>query len=53
MEDAEVDVMIILRWILDWEGVGRFIWLRLGPLAGSCEHGNEHLDSTNSRYFLK
>jgi hypothetical protein len=31
MEDTEVDIMIILRWILEWEGVaqvgttGRFL----------------------------
>jgi hypothetical protein len=40
--------MIILKWILEkkveiiWSG---FIWIRMKPVEGSCEHGNEHSGS--------
>lgn len=29
-----------------------FIWLRIVTIAGSCENGNEHLDSIKAGYFL-
>jgi hypothetical protein len=43
-EDLDIDSRIILKWTLGtsfvraWTG---FMWLRMGPAAGSCEHGNE------------
>jgi hypothetical protein len=45
---------IILKWILEkqdrmiWNG---YIWLI--PLAGSCEHGNVHSGSIESRKILE
>jgi hypothetical protein len=32
-----------------WTG---FNWLRLGPVAGSCEHGNEPSGSIKGGAFL-
>jgi hypothetical protein len=32
-----------------WTG---FIWLRIGPMADSCEHGNEALGSLKGEKFL-
>jgi hypothetical protein len=32
-----------------WTG---FIWLRKGPVAGCCEHGNEPLSSIKCGEFL-
>jgi len=34
------------RWQLDSSGLG------YGPVAGSCEHGNEHLIFIKDREFL-
>ena len=43
LEGLCVDGRIILNWIfMKWNGawIG-LIWLRMGQVAGSCEHGNE------------
>jgi hypothetical protein len=46
---------IMLEWILRkyggklWTGC---IWLRMGPVASSCEHGNETMPSIKDRKFL-
>jgi hypothetical protein len=43
-EDQDVGGWTILKWILErydvmeWIGL---IWLRIGPVEGSCEHGIE------------
>jgi hypothetical protein len=46
-KEPNVNGKIILEWML---GIG-FIWLRMGPVAGSCEHGNEHLGSIKGGEF--
>jgi hypothetical protein len=41
-------VTIVLKWILErYNGVvwTALIWLRIGLVEGSCEHGNEPSDS--------
>jgi hypothetical protein len=45
---------IILKLILKrstsvWSG---FVWFRIGPSAGCCEHGNEPLGSINGKEYL-
>jgi hypothetical protein len=43
-EDPGVIGRITLRWTLGrWGSMGRtgFDWLRIGSVAGFCEHGNE------------
>jgi hypothetical protein len=43
-EDQDVGGWTILKWILErqdgMEWIG-WIWLRMGPVVGSCEHGIE------------
>jgi hypothetical protein len=42
-EDVGVDEKIILEWLLGKQGEKlwtRFIWLRIGTVADSCEHDN-------------
>jgi hypothetical protein len=45
----------VRKWILGKQG-GKawtgFIWLRIGPVAGSCEHGNETSGSIKCGEFL-
>jgi hypothetical protein len=53
-EDVGVDRKIILEWILGKEG-GK-VWLdssgsEQGPVAGSCEHGNEPAGSIKGAEF--
>jgi hypothetical protein len=46
-EDQDVGGWTILKWILDrmgWYGLNRS-FPGLGPVEGSCEHGNEHSGS--------
>jgi hypothetical protein len=43
-EDQDVGGWIILKSILErWRGMvwTGFIWLRIGTVEGTCEHGNE------------
>jgi hypothetical protein len=54
-EDLGVDRRMILEWTLEKQ-VGKvwigFLWLRMGPVAGSCEHGNEPSGSIKGGEFL-
>jgi hypothetical protein len=49
-----VDGRIMLRWIsrmqnmMMWTG---FVWLRQGPVVGSCEHSHETLGSRKGGEF--
>jgi hypothetical protein len=43
-QEPGVDGKIILKWILGEKDGTECIWLRKGPLAGGCEHGNETSD---------
>jgi hypothetical protein len=48
LEDLSIDGRIILELILGKYGRKvwtRCIWLRIGPVVGSCEPSNEHLVS--------
>jgi len=53
-ENLGVDGKVILGWILRkygrkvWTG---FIWFRIGPVVGCCEHGNEPSGSTKGGEF--
>jgi hypothetical protein len=52
-EDLGIDGEI-LEWILWKWGVNMWtgcIWLRIGPVAGSCEHGNDPSCSIKDRDF--
>jgi hypothetical protein len=43
------------KWILgkcDGGMLSGFIWLRIGLLPGSCEHGNEPSDYIKRREFI-
>jgi hypothetical protein len=54
-EDLDVDGKIILKWILgklSWRVRIEFIWLRIGPVSGSCLHGNEPSGDTKGRKFF-
>jgi hypothetical protein len=54
-EDVGVDGRITLRWTLGKWGLGMwigFIWLRIGTVASSCEHGNEPSGSIKCGGFL-
>jgi hypothetical protein len=54
-ENLVMDGNIILKLILDiqdgkvWTGL---IWLRIGSVAASCEHGNESSCSLKGKHFL-
>jgi hypothetical protein len=59
LEDPGVVGSINLIWVLRKQGekmwIG-FIWLRISPMAESCEHaseGGEFLDQLNDYQFLK
>jgi hypothetical protein len=55
LEDLGVDGRIILRWIVRKWGEKVWtecIWLRWGPVAGCCEHGNELSGSIKGGKFL-
>jgi hypothetical protein len=47
-ETPRCSLRTILKWIIEkqdgveWTG---FIWLRIGPVESSCDHGNEPLGS--------
>jgi hypothetical protein len=54
-EDLGVGGRIILEWV--FREIGRnlwtvYIWLRIGPVAGSCEYGNEPSSSIKAGKFL-
>jgi hypothetical protein len=55
-EDLDVGGRITLSWTLGrYVSMGRtgFGWLRIGPMAGFCEHGNEPSGSIKKAgYFL-
>jgi len=54
-EDIGVDGRIISEWTLEKQSgkvITGFIWLRMGPVMGSCEHGNEHSGSIKGRECL-
>jgi len=54
-EDLRVYGRIILEWILGKLGVKMWagsMWLRIGPMAGCCEHGNEPSGSIKGGEFL-
>jgi len=38
----EVSIRMDLTEV-EWEGVDCIVWLRIGPVAGCCEHGNVSL----------
>jgi hypothetical protein len=51
-EELGVGGRIILNWMLrkeGWREWTKFIWLRAGPLAGSCEHSNEPSGTTKGK----
>jgi hypothetical protein len=54
-EDLGVDGRIILEWILGKNRLGRCdldaSGSGYGPVAGSCEHGNEPSDSTKGEFL--
>jgi hypothetical protein len=55
MENVGLDGMIILQWIFnecDGEAHTGFIRLRIRPVAGTFEFGNEHSGSTKCLEFL-
>jgi hypothetical protein len=56
-EDLGVDGKKILEWKWDLRRYGGnlcfgFIWIRIGKVASSCEHGNEPSDSIKCGEFL-
>jgi len=54
--DPGIDGQMIIRWILrkmdvvEWTGSS---WLRIGTVAGTCEHGKEPSDSIKCGEFLE
>jgi hypothetical protein len=56
LEALGVDVRIILKWNLKecggrlWTGL---IWLRIGPVAGSCVNANELSGSIKDGEFVE
>jgi hypothetical protein len=54
LEDLDKDGRITLEWILKKQSVDCEVdsfGSGQGPLAGSCEHGNEHLGPMNDGEF--
>ena len=44
LENLDVDGENLLKWALNrWNGSGRtgFMWLRIRPITGFCEHNHE------------
>jgi len=56
LEDPDVDVRLILRWIfrkLHWGAWAGLIWLRIrAGVVGFCSHGDEHSGSIKCEEFL-